>query len=214
MSGGTFVSADFFVMAEHDPGYIKGYLPGVRENGGQYTHGSLWVPLAFARMGEGDAAVRLLSLMNPAEHARTKAGAAHYKVEPYVVCADVYALASQAGRGGWTWYTGSAGWMYRVWIEEVLGLQVRGNSLRLAPVLPRHWPVVRLSYRYKNTRYAIEIANPDGVSRGVVSVSLDETPLPDGAVPLTDDGQAHTVRVVLGDMTALPAAPVAAAVGG
>ena len=116
-----------FDKTEHDPGYIKGYLPGVRENGGQYTHGSLWTPLAMARLGDGDAAVRLLSLMNPAEHARTKADAEHYKVEPYVVCADVYALASQAGRGGWTWYTGSAGWMYRVWIEEVLGLQVRGS---------------------------------------------------------------------------------------
>ena len=187
-----------FDKTEHDPGYIKGYLPGVRENGGQYTHGSLWTPLAMARLGDGDAAVRLLSLMNPAEHARTKADAEHYKVEPYVVCADVYALASQAGRGGWTWYTGSAGWMYRVWIEEVIGLQVRGNTLRLAPVIPRHWPVVKLTYRYKSTRYAIEITNPEGISRGVLSVTLDDKPLPDGIVPLVDDGQAHTVRVVMG----------------
>ncbi len=197
-----------FNKTAHDPGYIKGYLPGVRENGGQYTHGSLWTPLAFARLGNGDTAVRLLSLMNPIEHARTKEEAEHYKVEPYVVCADVYALQSQTGRGGWTWYTGSAGWMYRVWIEEVLGLQVRGNALRLAPVLPRHWPSVKLTYRYRSTFYSIEIENPDGISRGVISVTLDDQPLLDGTVPLVDDNGPHTVIVVMGETTALPPAPV------
>ena len=110
-----------FDKTPHDPGYIKGYVPGVRENGGQYTHGSLWVPLAHARVGDGDRAVDLLKRMSPIEHTRDRAAVERYKVEPYVVVADIYACKARVGRGGWTWYTGSAGWMYRVWLEEVLG---------------------------------------------------------------------------------------------
>jgi cellobiose phosphorylase len=181
-----------------DPGYIKGYLPGVRENGGQYTHGSLWVPVAFARRKQGDTAVRLLRMMGPVEHARTLEEAARYKVEPYVVVADIYALKGQEGRGGWTWYTGSAGWMYRVWLEEVFGFQLRENTLFVDPALPKEWPEVTVTYRRGGATYEITIDNRSGAGSGVTRVEMDGGPLSDRAVPLRFDGGLHKVRVVLG----------------
>ena len=147
-----------FNLMTPGPGYIKGYPPGVRENGGQYTHGSLWVPLAFARLGEGDKAFSLIQMMHPSSHTGTKEAVDKYKVEPYVVVADVYSMNSQMARGGWSWYTGAAGWMYRVYLEEIIGLKVRGDKFTLDPVLPSHWDQVRV--KFKN--YEILILNPKG----------------------------------------------------
>jgi cellobiose phosphorylase len=194
-----------FDKSPHDPGYIKGYPPGVRENGGQYTHGSLWVPMAFARQGEGDKAVTILRLMNPIEHAREPEDVQRYKVEPYVAAADIYALEGRVGRGGWTWYTGSAGWMYRVWLEEVLGFKLRGNTLEIAPCIASGWPGFTIRYQYRSAHYEITVENPDHVCRGVVQVEVDGDTAGDGKIALVDDGGRHTVRVVMGSgQTALP----------
>ncbi|HLJ58039.1 MAG TPA: protein ndvB, partial [Chthonomonadaceae bacterium] len=186
-----------FDKTTHDPGYIKGYPPGVRENGGQYTHGSLWAPMALARMGDGDGAVELLQLMNPVEHAREEQGVARYKVEPYVACADVYSLERRVGQGGWTWYTGAAGWMYRIWLEEVLGFRLRGDKLTIDPCIPSNWPGFTLRYQHGTARYTIKVENPSHICRGVQTVELDGRPLRDPVVTLADDGADHTVRVTL-----------------
>ncbi len=182
------------------PGYVKGYLPGIRENGGQYTHGAIWSVLAFAALGDGDKAGELFSLLNPINHAGTRAGVLRYKVEPYVMAADVYAEPPHVGRGGWTWYTGSAGWMYQAGVESILGFRLRGATLLLEPCIPRAWPGFEIDFRYHSARYEIVVDNPHGVSRGVVSTELDGLVLTgDGAaIPLVDDGVTHHVRVVLG----------------
>lgn len=169
-----------------DPGYIKGYPPGVRENGGQYTHGSLWVPLAFARLGEGDKAFNLIRMMQPMSHTENPEAVAKYKVEPYVVVADVYSLPTKLGQGGWSWYTGAAGWMYRIYLEEILGFKVRGDKLTLKPVLPSHWDKVKIIYLYKNTPYTIEI---ERVAEGKLYLDGQEV----AEVSLKDDGQPHLV---------------------
>jgi len=182
-----------------DPGYIKGYLPGVRENGGQYTHAAIWSVLAFAALGDGDKAGELFALLNPINHASTRAGVHQYKVEPYVVAADIYAEPPHVGRGGWTWYTGSAGWMYRAGIEWILGFRLRGTRLHLDPCIPRAWPSFAVAFRYHSSRYEIVVENPHGVARGVSSVTLDDAPLAGGAnIPLADDSATHQVHVVLG----------------
>jgi cyclic beta-1,2-glucan synthetase len=198
-----------FDKTPKNPGYIKGYLPGVRENGGQYTHGAIWLALAHATRGEGDEAVKLLQLLNPVEHARDNSQSSLYKVEPYVVAADVYALENQIGRGGWTWYTGSAGWMYRAWIEGVLGFTLRGDKLFLNPAIPVAWKKYSLRYRYKSSTYEITVENPEGVNRGVAKIALDGEAVNTRAggelfIPLRDDGQAHSVRVVLGQKKVAP----------
>ena len=184
-----------------DPGYVKGYPPGVRENGGQYTHAALWVAMALARQGEGDRAVALLRLLNPVEHARAPEAAKRYRVEPYVVAADVYALEGHVGEGGWSWYTGSAGWMYRVWLEEVLGFQLRGNELWLDPVIPNAWPGFTLRYRRQSTRYEVRVENPHHVTRGVAWVEVDGTRQSGSVIRLQDGGGSHTITVRLGLQT-------------
>lgn len=187
-----------------NPGYIKGYPPGVRENGGQYTHGAIWSIFAWAGLGEGDRAAGLFDLLNPITHSASPEAVQRYMVEPYVVSADVYAVAPHVGRGGWTWYTGSAAWLYRAGLESILGFQLRGDRLRIEPCIPRHWPRFELSYRYRGgqdrvTTYAIELENPDRVCHGVVAVEMDDGPLdPNAAVALLDDGKTHRLRVVLG----------------
>jgi cyclic beta-1,2-glucan synthetase len=182
-----------------DPGYVQGYLPGVRENGGQYTHAALWAVLAFAALGEGDKAGELFAILNPINHARTRAGVHRYKVEPYVAAADVYAEPPHVGRGGWTWYTGSAGWMHRAGIEWILGFRVQGGTLHLDPCIPRAWPGFEIRFRYHSARYEITVENPRGVTRGVSRVELDGQPLVGGAaIALADDGATHRVGVVLG----------------
>ena len=209
-----------------DPGYIKGYLPGVRENGGQYTHAAIWSVLGFAELGQGDEAVELFSILNPINQAGTRAGVHRYKVEPYVTVGDVYAEPPHAGRGGWTWYTGSSGWMYRAGIEWILGFRLRGDTLRLDPCIPRDWPQYRMTFRYHSARYEIDVESPGGGMRGVVRAEVDgrvaerqhhgaaagerETSDPatgervprvdaQGAwIPLADDGRMHHIRIVLG----------------
>jgi cyclic beta-1,2-glucan synthetase len=187
-----------------EPGYIKGYPPGLRENGGQYTHAATWSIFAFAQLGDGDRAGRLFSMLNPINHARTRAQVHRYKVEPYVVAADIYSVPPHVGRGGWTWYTGSAGWLYRAGIEAVLGLRVRGAALTLAPCIPRSWPRFEMALRHHGARYEIAVENPDGISHGVARVELDGASVAgaiEGGVArlaLVDDGKTHQVRIVLG----------------
>lgn len=183
-----------------DPGYVKAYPPGVRENGGQYTHAAAWSVMAFAALGDGDKAADLFSLLNPINHARTRAGVLRYKVEPYIVAADVYATPPHIGRGGWTWYTGSAGWMHRAGVESILGLRIRGAFLHLDPCIPKAWPKFEVNVRRQSTRYEIVVENPAGVSRGVRFAKFDgveiaERPL---RLPMVDDGAVHHVHVSLG----------------
>ncbi len=188
-----------FDRTDRDPGYIKGYLPGVRENGGQYTHAAIWSVIACARLGEGDKSVELFDLLNPIHHASRRATAHRYKVEPYAVAADVYSAPAHVGRGGWTWYTGAAGWLYRAGLESILGFQKRGAALAIDPCIPREWEGFEIDYRYGETRYRIVVENPRGVCSGVSSIRLDEAGLPkDAPVPLSDDGLEHTILVVLG----------------
>ena len=190
-----------FDAPAHDPGYIKGYPQGVRENGGQYTHGAVWAVLAFAMQGDGDKAGELLSILNPIRHADSPAGAQRYKVEPYVVCADLYSEPPHVGRGGWTWYTGSAGWLYRAALESLLGFRLHGSTLEVDPCVPRDWPGFEIAFRYRSARYEIVVQNPHGVCRGVVSTTLDDKILAGDRrvlIPLADDGIRHRVLVVLG----------------
>ncbi len=182
-----------------DPGYIKGYPPGIRENGGQYTHAAIWSVLAFAELGEGDRAADLFDLLNPIHHAGDRAGVHRYRVEPYAVAADIYSEPPHVGRGGWTWYTGSAGWLHRAGLEWILGFRKRGSALMIDPCIPRRWKEFEITYRHGRTRYRITVENPKGVCHGVSRVGLDGAPLPGEAlVPLTDDGREHHIEVVLG----------------
>ncbi len=176
-----------------EPGYIKGYPPGVRENGGQYTHGAIWSVFAFAQLGQGDHAGALFDILNPIRHADTPDKLARYRVEPYVACADVYSVAPHVGRGGWTWYTGSGGWLYRAGLEAILGFQLQGKTLRMAPCIPAAWPGFSLVYRHGSTRYELEIDNSAHVQNGVASSSLDGDDVhgDPGRIELSDDGQVH-----------------------
>ncbi len=180
-----------------DPGYIKGYPPGVRENGGQYTHAALWLVWAFAERGEGERAEALFRLLNPLRHAETREDAQRYRVEPYVVAADVYGAEPHTGRGGWTWYTGSSGWMYRLGVEAILGLRREGEALRIDPRIPPAWPGFRARYRFGESVYEIEVDNASGAGKGVAKLTLDGEALGEGRVPLEDDGAKHVVRVLL-----------------
>jgi cyclic beta-1,2-glucan synthetase len=189
-----------FDHTDHDPGYIKAYPPGLRENGGQYTHAATWVVLAFAQLGDGDKAMELFSLLNPISHSSTRAAIDRYKVEPYVICADVYSVPPHAGRGGWTWYTGSAGWMYRTGTEGILGIKVRGQKLVVDPCIPRTWAGFEFTYRHGSSRYLIAVKNPRGVSRGIAHAALDGRDLEGTAAEFTliDDGREHVGEVTLG----------------
>jgi cyclic beta-1,2-glucan synthetase len=149
-------------------------------------------------MGEGDRARELFQLINPINHADTREKIEQYKVEPYVIAADIYSLPSHLGRGGWTWYTGSSGWMYRLGVEAILGLHVEAGKLRIDPCIPGEWKSYRLIYRNGNTKYTIRVENPNGQNRGVSDVMMDGEDLPEGEIPLLDDGEEHSVRVILG----------------
>jgi len=175
-------------------------LPGVRENGGQYTHAAAWVALAQLMRGRGDDAGALLRLLNPVHLTETAADIERYRVEPYVLAADVYAESPHIGRGGWTWYTGSASWFYRVVIESQLGLTLRGETLELTPCIPKAWPRFSMHYRFRTTTYHITVENPESVERGVRSCRLDGE-LVIGPIKLVDDGAPHTIVVVLGPAT-------------
>jgi cyclic beta-1,2-glucan synthetase len=187
-----------FDKGKLQPGYIKGYVPGIRENGGQYTHAATWVVLATALLGEGTRAAELFDLLNPILHARTPEEVARYRVEPYAVVADIYGEPPHTGRGGWTWYTGSASWLYRVALEGILGFRLQGDRLTLDPRIPKAWPRFQISWRYRSARYQIVVQNPHGAERGVESVQMDGQVQADGLIRLVDDGRSHAVVVVLG----------------
>jgi cyclic beta-1,2-glucan synthetase len=193
-----------FDKSKLDPGYIKGYVPGVRENGGQYTHAALWTVIAFALLGDGDRAGELFGLLNPINHASTRAGLHKYKVEPYAAPGDVYAVPPHTGRGGWTWYTGSAAWMYRAAIEYILGFKLEGDHLRVDPCIPRFWRQFEISYRYGKTTYRIKVENPHALSRGVASVEVDGLLQSEDEITLIDDGRIREVRVLLGEKPSSP----------
>jgi len=185
-----------FDKTPRDPGYIKGYLPGIRENGGQYTHAALWTAWAFARLGQGQTATELFRLLNPIYHADTPEKVERYKVEPYVVAADVYGIPPHTGRGGWTWYTGSSGWMYRLGLEAILGLRRRGDLLSFDPRVPSDWASFTIRYRYGRTTYRLRVYGAGGEDG--TGITLDGQALPGGVLPLVDDGGEHEVEVRIG----------------
>ncbi len=187
-----------FDRSSQEPGYIKGYPPGLRENGGQYTHAAVWTVMAMARLGAGDEAAEIFHMLNPVNHARTQAEVQRYKGEPYVLAGDVFAHPAHAGRAGWTWYTGSAGWMYRAGIESLLGLSRHGDTFAVDPCIPAAWPSYQIAWRFGATHYAIEVRNPERRSRGVAIARLDGRLVDAGAVPLCDDGGRHELELVLG----------------
>ena len=187
-----------FDRSAQAPGYIKGYPPGVRENGGQYTHAAAWIVMALARLGSGDEALELFHMLNPVNHTRTDPGVARYQGEPYVVAGDVSAHSEHVGRVGWTWYTGAAGWLYRAGLESILGLRRRGQAFELDPCIPAAWPEFAIDWRFGRTRYEIQVTNPEHRSRGVGSARLDGAVVDPRAIPLVDDGAVHAVRVVMG----------------
>jgi len=191
-----------FDKTARDPGYIKGYPPGIRENGGQYTHAAAWSIMGFAALGQGDKAAELFSLVNPVNHTSTRSGVLRYKVEPYAVAADVYSVAPHVGRGGWTWYTGSAGWLYRAGIESILGLRIKGDSIEIDPCIPTSWPGFEMTLRYRGAVYEISIHNTGGVGRGAVAAELDGASHPPSGgkvrLKLAKDRGTHRILVTLG----------------
>jgi len=195
-----------FDRSDQVPGYIKGYPPGVRENGGQYTHAAAWVVMALARLGSGDEAAELFHLLNPVNHARTGPDAAHYRGEPYVLAGDVCAHPEHAGRAGWTWYTGAAGWLHRAGLESIAGLRRHGDTFALDPCIPGAWPGYGITWRLGRTTYQIEVENPGRRSRGIRTARLDGTDVDPRAVPIADDGKVHQLHVVMGDPHATPPA--------
>jgi cyclic beta-1,2-glucan synthetase len=199
-----------FDKTTHDPGYIQGYLPGVRENGAQYTHAALWTVLATAVQGDGDRAFDLFQMINPIKHSDSPEAVDIYKVEPYVVAADVYTAKGHLGRGGWTWYTGSASWMYRIGLESILGFKLRGTSLFIEPCVPSSWKEFTIDYRFGTASYVITVSNPDGIERGSTELTLDGRQL-EGGIPLVDDGARHEVTALLRPSSASPLTQQAAA---
>jgi cyclic beta-1,2-glucan synthetase len=187
-----------FDRSEPSPGYIKGYPPGVRENGGQYTHAALWFAMALARRGDGARAAKMLRMLNPIERARDPETVWRYGLEPYVVAADVHVLPGRIGQGGWSWYTGSAAWMYRAWVEEVLGLKVRGDHMQLNPVIPGWWEGFHLRYRHGEAIYEVQVENPEGYERGVSWVEMDGQRMRDGVIPLDRSLVKHRILVRMG----------------
>jgi len=187
-----------FNKTTSDPGYIKGYLPGTRENGGQYTHAATWTAWAYARLGDGKQAADLFDLLNPIFHSDSQEKAAVYRVEPYVISADIYSEAPYVRRGGWTWYTGSAAWMYRLGLEAILGFKKIGNRLHMEPVIPPTWDGYEIRYQFGDTTYLIQVDNSEHGSQRVREITLDGHALNDRSIPLVDDQLEHRVIVILG----------------
>ena len=186
-----------FDQTPQDPGYIKGYVPGVRENGGQYTHAAVWVMMAYAKLGDGVMTHDVFQMLNPILHSSDETKVEKYKIEPYVIAADVYSGDSREGRGGWSWYTGAASWYYRATLEEILGLKIRGNNLKISPCIPPKWKTYELSYFYGKTKYLITVNNPDGLSGGAVLIDVDGSQIHESEVTLIDDGKDHHVTATL-----------------
>lgn len=190
-----------FDKSSVNPGYIKGYVPGVRENGGQYTHAAIWMILAFAKLGNKERVWELLNMINPINHGKTAEEIAIYKVEPYVLAADVYACAPHAGRGGWTWYTGSASWMYRLIIQSFLGLKKEGNQLSFVPCIPKEWTSFKIHYRYKSTMYHIAVAQQNQGNELLVLV--DGVEEKNGVVHLVNDKLEHNIEITINNLNYL-----------
>jgi cyclic beta-1,2-glucan synthetase len=189
-----------FDLSPKSPGYIKGYVPGIRENGGQYTQAAIWAAMAIARLGLGDEVVELFHMLNPVNRSRTPADLEGYKVEPYVIAADVYAHPLHLGQGGWTWYTGSAGWLHRLGIESILGLKRHGESFAIEPCIPTAWPGFSVTWRFGKSRYEIQLENRGGHHPyQVAEATFDGKAVDPAAIPLVDDGKVHEVQVVLGE---------------
>jgi len=186
-----------FDLTHNDPGYIKGYVPGVRENGGQYTHGAVWVILAFVLLKDKAKAWELLKLVNPIMHSDSYEKSQVFKVEPYVIAADVYSVGHNAGRGGWTWYTGSASWMYQLIVKHLLGIILKVDKLYFEPFLPEDWKSFKMHYRYKETFYNITFTK-DGSSDEVTSIVVDGKEQKNKFVLLVDDNVSHEVEIKLG----------------
>ena len=190
-----------FDKSDLDPGYIRGYVPGVRENGGQYTHAAIWAAMAFAAMGDSARAWELFDMINPVNHSRSREEIAIYKVEPYVMAADIYAVAPHIGRGGWTWYTGSAGWMYRLVIESLLGLRLEVDKLHFAPCFPADWTGFKVHYRFRETVYHITVLQSPNHD-GEMNVTTDGIPHDDKTVKLVNDLQEHFVELTFAPVEA------------
>jgi len=186
-----------FEKTLHNPGYIMGYIAGVRENGGQYTHAAVWAMMAFAKMGNSQRAFELFSMLNPIHHAQTKEDVDCYKTEPYVLCGDIYSGGSLQGRGGWSWYTGSASWYYRAGLESILGFQLKGDRLTIDPCIPTSWKSYEIIYQLGKTQYTIQVNNPNNLCGGKTQIDLDGSPLTSSEVTLLDDGQDHRMTVTL-----------------
>ena len=197
-----------FDKTPRDPGYIKGYLPGIRENGGQYTHAATWTAWAFAALGDGEQAGALFDLLNPIFSPTPRKRPTRYRVEPYVICADIYSQAPYVRRGGWTWYTGSAAWMYRLGLEAILGFKKIGDTLHIDPVIPPAWDGFEIRYQHKGSVYLIEVHNPEHVACHVRQMLLDGQPLNDGSIPLVDDQQEHQGRCDPGEEGLMQRIPI------
>lgn len=179
------------------PGYISSYVPGTRENGGQYTHGAIWSIIAFSLLGFGDKAGEYYRMINPIEHSRTKEAANKYKVEPYVISADVYTQKNLAGRGGWTWYTGSSSWMYEAGIKYVLGLRIENGYLSIQPCIPSDWKEYSIKYKYKNSVYNIHVYNPNGKNNTVESFKLNGQEIQDKKIELDSKGGVYNIEMFM-----------------
>ena len=189
-----------FEKGKLNPGYIKSYLPGVRENGGQYTHSSCWVIIAESILGFGDKALEYYRMINPIEHSRTKEASNKYKVEPYVIPADIYGAGNLAGRGGWTWYTGSASWYYMAGIEYILGFKIENNTIKINPCIPKDWKEYEIKYRYKNAIYNIKVKNPEGKNTGVSKIIINGNEIENGkenGIKLDERANVYNIEVIM-----------------
>ena len=187
-----------FEKGKLNPGYIKAYLPGVRENGGQYTHSSCWVIIAESILGFGDKALEYYRMINPIEHSRTKEASNKYKVEPYVIPADIYGAGNLAGRGGWTWYTGSASWYYMAGIEYILGFKIKNNTIKIDPCIPKDWKEYEIKYRYENAIYNIKIKNPEGKNKGVTKILVNGKEIEkENGIKLEKSANVYNIEVIM-----------------
>ena len=180
-----------------EPGYIKSYIPGTRENGGQYTHGAIWAIIAESILGFGDKAGELYRMINPIEHSRTKEAVAKYKVEPYIVCADIYGQKNLSGRGGWTWYTGSSSWMYEAGIKYILGIQIEENVLKINPCIPSDWKEYKVTYKYGDSRYNITVKNPDGKMTGISSFKVNDEEILEKSLTLNKNAGVYKIDITM-----------------